>query len=100
MAIMWACRPACADLIKSGIITCEQRYVPRAFTWFIKSYFFMPVCKVPVKLIALALLIKISTLPNSACVASKAFRTLDSSRMSTRHGRAFPPAASISSAAV
>jgi hypothetical protein len=53
---------------------------------------------VEVKLIADALLTQTSIPPNFFTVSSIAFWQLLSSRMSTAHGNAFPPAASISSA--
>lgn len=95
------------------------RYVPLRLMPSIRSTFFMGVCRVPVRLMALALFTKIS-IPNIHTHArqklqlphkpkkemlslvppnlSTAFCTASliccSSRMSTTHARAFPPAAS------
>ena len=74
--------------------------VPRWLIWFIRSKRFIGVCKVPVRLIALALLTRMSMPPNLAAVSATAFSTLCSSRMSHAIGSALPPAFSISSAAV
>jgi hypothetical protein len=60
----------------------------------------MVVNGVVVKLIADALLIRISIPPKCFAVSSTAFLTLSSSLMSHLIAKAFPPAFSISAAAV
>ena len=60
----------------------------------------MSVASVPVRLMAEALLTQMSMPPNLAAACSTASNTLASSRTSTISGRAWPPAFSISSAAV
>ena len=54
----------------------------------------MGVAKVPVKLMALALLISISIPPNVFTASSTASFTLASSLISTTHGKHLPPASS------
>ena len=71
-----------------------HRYVPRVLTDIMRSYRFMLVSTVFVNWIALALLTKTSIPPNIFRVESTAFCTCSSSRMSTTHGRHFPPEAS------
>ena len=70
------------------------RYVPLVLMLCIRSYFFIGVSCVPVKLIALALLITISIPPNFSTVSSMDFWICSSFLMSTIHGNACPPAAS------
>lgn len=48
------------------------RKVPLVLIWFIKSYFFMGVSKVPVREMAEALLMRMSMPPNSLTAASTA----------------------------
>ena len=79
---------------------CEQTYVPRTFTPFIRSKRLTGVPRVPVKLIALALLTRMSMPPNRSAVLLTASATAASSRMSHGTGSAIPPAAEISAAAV
>ena len=79
---------------------CEQRKVPRTLTENIRSKRFIGVSRVGVRLIAEALLIRMSMPPKRARTASTAAFTCVSSRMSQAIGRALPPALSISSAAV
>ena len=78
----------------ASIISSYHRYVPLPLTWFIKSYFFIDVSTVPVKLIALALFTKISIPPNFFTASSTAFLTSSSLLTSTIHGKHLPPAAS------
>ena len=66
----------------------------------IRSKRFMSVASVPVRLIADALLMQMSMPPKRSTAASTAACTCSSSRMSPTIGRAAPPAASISAAAV
>ena len=58
------------------------------------SHFFIGVSKVPVKLIALALLTSMSIPPNVFTASCTALLTAFSSRISTAQGRHFPPASS------
>eukprot|EP01137_Pigoraptor_chileana_P036752 Opistho-2@32881 len=88
------------DFFRWGRHAWLVAYVPRALTPFMRSYFFMGVSRVPVRLMADALLIKISIPPNLSTACATAVAIWFSSRMSVTHGRHFPPAASISSAAL
>ena len=63
---MCGLRPALADSRRCGIAACEVKNVPRTLTSNIKSKRLAGVASVLVKLMALALLIKISMPPNSA----------------------------------
>src|SRR5690625_2753510 len=74
--------------------------VPRVLTWCIRSKRFIGVSAVPASQIALALLTTMSMPPKCSAVSASASATRASSRMSTLSGRALPPAASISAAAV
>ena len=76
------------------------RNVPLPFILCIKSYRFISVSRVPVKLIAEALLMHMSIPPNSLTVLSTLSRTLSSFLISHFSGRHFPPASSIDFAAV
>lgn len=76
------------------------RYVPRVFIECIKSNLFIEVYKVPVKDIAEALLIRTSIPPNFSTPFLTASSTDYSSLISHFNGKAYPPAASISLAAV
>jgi hypothetical protein len=67
---------------------------------FIKSKRFMGVASVLVRLMALALLTRMSMPPKVSTALAAAANTASSSRMSTASGRARPPAASISFAAL
>ncbi|RNA45149.1 glutamate-1-semialdehyde 2-1-aminomutase chloroplastic-like [Brachionus plicatilis] len=87
-------------LRKYGMAIFEHKNVPLAFTWFIRSYFFIVVSKVPVRLIADALLTKMSIPPNFLAPSSSALATWSSNLTSTMHGNAWPPTSSISLAAV
>ena len=59
-----------------------------------RPHFFIGVSKVPVKLIALALLTSMSIPPNVFTASCTALLTAFSSRISTAQGRHFPPASS------
>lgn len=52
------------DFFKKGIQYLETMKVPLILIWCIKSYFFIEISSVPVKLIAEALLIRMSMPPN------------------------------------
>lgn len=67
------------------------RKVPLVLILCIKSKCFIDVSSVPVKEIALALLIKISILPNFSTVDFTAFSTDSSSRTSTAQAKPRPP---------
>src|SRR3954452_2428767 len=82
-----------------GIQACEQANVPRALTPCIRSQRFIGVEVVPVRLMALALFTRMSMPPKVSTVFCTAAAIWFSSRMSTMHGRALPPAFTISSAA-
>jgi len=74
--------------------------VPRTLTPNIRSKRFIGVAAVGVRLIALALLTRMSMPPKRSTVCATAASTPASSRMSPAIGSAWPPAASISSAAL
>ena len=79
---------------EANVRTTYTKYVPLVLIWCMRSYFFIGVSWVPVKLIALALLITISIPPNFSTVSSMDFWICSSFLMSTIHGNACPPAAS------
>lgn len=83
-----------------GIANLEQMKVPRELICWIKSNLLTSISSTLVGLIALALLIRMSIPPNVYTVFSMAAFTLSASLMSHWMGRARPPAASISFAAV
>src|SRR5579864_3631646 len=83
-----------------GMAAWEQAKVARALTPHIRSKRFIGVARVPVRLMALALLTRTSSPPKCATASATALATRASSRTSTISGRAFPPAASTSAAAV
>src|SRR5512141_3020847 len=83
-----------------GRSACDAAKVPRTFTPKIKSNRFIVVCSVPVRLIALALFTRMSTPPNVSAAFAAAAASCSSNLMSTWSGRDFPPACSISRAAV
>jgi hypothetical protein len=87
-------------LRRCGMQSLEQRKVPRVLTWCMRSKRFIGVAAVLVSMMALALLIRMSIPPKVSTALSTAAWTSSSCRMSTTQGRAFPPAASISAAAV
>ena len=96
---MCGLRPAFALSRRCGITACEVKKVPRTFTSNIKSKRLAAVFSVGVKLMALALLIRISRPPNCVAALFTAATIASSSRISHWIGRAVPPAASISFAA-
>ena len=77
-----------------------QANVPRTLTWCMRSNRFIGVSRVPVRLIALALLTRMSIPPKRSAVRATASSIWRSSRTSTAQASAWPPAASISAAAV
>ncbi len=83
-----------------GMAAWEQANVARALTPHIRSKRFIGVARVPVRLMALALLTRTSRPPKCATASATALATRASSRTSTTSGRALPPAASTSAAAV
>ena len=72
--------------------TTYTRNVPLVLIWCMRSNLFIGVASVPVKWMALALLITMSMPPNCFTACSMEFWTLDSSRTSTMLGKACPPA--------
>ena len=92
---MCGLRPASAERCKCGRHACEQRNVPRTLMPNIRSKRFIGVAAVPVRLIALALLTRMSMPPNASTAAATADRTAASSRMSQTIGSALPPASVI-----
>ena len=74
--------------------------MPRTFTPNIRSKRFIGVAGVGVRLIALALFTRMSMPPKRSTAWATAAATAFSSRMSVGTGSAWPPAASISSAAL
>ena len=72
--------------------TAYTRNVPLVLIWCMRSNLFMGVASVPVKWMALALLMTMSMPPNCFTACSMELWTLDSSRTSTMLGRACPPA--------
>ena len=57
---------------RCGMHACEHANVPRVLIWCIRSYRFIAVCSVSVRLIALALLTRMSMPPNASTVAATA----------------------------
>ena len=88
------------DLSRCGRQAWLTKKVPRRLIWCIRSYFFIGVSRVPVRLIALALLIQTSMAPNASTAFCTASKTCSSLRMSHINGNALPPAASTSFAAL
>ena len=74
--------------------------VPRALTPIIRSKRFIGVSSVPVRLMALALLTRMSMPPKCSAARATPSAICASSRISTWSASALPPAASISSAAL
>ena len=92
--------PAAADSRRKGKAAWEVKNVPRTFTSNIKSNRFAGVSSVLVKLIALALFTRISIPPKVSAANLTAASIWFSSLKSHWIANAFPPAASISAAAV
>ena len=76
------------------------RKVPRALMFCIRSSRLGSVCSVPVRWMAEALLMQMSMPPKRSTVRATAASIWSASRMSHSSGKAWPPAASISAAAV
>jgi len=100
MLRMCGLRPAWADLRRCGAAYLDTRKVPLTLIWCMRSNFFMSVSSVEVNEMALALFTRMSIPPKRDTVFSIASFTCSSERMSTIRGSAFPPAFSISAAAV
>ena len=92
---------AAADVLRCGRHACEQANVPRTLTPNMRSKRFIGVAAVPVRLIALALLTRMSMPPNALDRRLDRRRDRASSRMSQAIGSACAAApASIAAAAV
>ena len=82
------------SILYNKVLVSYTRKVPLALIWFMRSYFFILVSCVPVREIALALLMRMSMPPKCWAACSTDEATDCSSRTSTMQGRACPPAAS------
>ena len=86
--------------LRYGIAYFEQIKVPRALMLWMRSYLFTSISSTPAFWIADALLMRMSIPPKTSAALSIAALTLFSSLISTYSGKHFPPACSISFAAV
>ena len=86
--------------LRCGMANLEQMKVPRELIYWIRSKRLTGISSTLVFMIALALLIRMSRPPNVSTVFSIAAFTLSASLISHWMGKALPPAASISLAAV
>ena len=93
--VLAGCKGHFVCFVVLWLITLKyQRYVPRPLIPIIRSYLFIGVCRVPVRLMALALFTRISIPPNLSTADWTAFSTWSSCCMSTTHGRHLPPTSS------